>query len=763
MVSGKERRGPGNPNSPGLIRVIPFTSQPTKPLLNLLQTLISLHRLHPLSRISLQPSTMVKKSKKSKSKRVSLKKKYKIIRKVKEHHKKKAKEAKKLGLHKHKKVEKDPGIPNDWPFKEEELKALEVRRARAVEELEQKKAARKERAKKRKLGLTENDDTSMEDQALGSNEADDHVVRLKHGDVKDHSERAFYKELVKVIEASDVILEVLDARDPLGTRCVDMESMVLRSGPEKKLVLLLNKIDLVPREAVEKWLKYLREELPTVAFKCSTQQQRMNLAWKSSKAVKPNNLLQTSDCLGAETLLKLLKNYSRSHEPQSHYSRSATWIWIVIESCAQAAGDGGRRLVRVFGGNGEGEIWGKSRLQGREGRGKGGAWAAVRRYGRLLRQAVTASSVKIKKSITVGIIGLPNVGKSSLINSLKRSHVVNVGATPGLTRSMQEVHLDKNVKLLDCPGVVMLKSVETDASIALRNCKRIENLEDPVGPGMCAHLSFSFYGFVDACWTELLMEFAYKFSIDAVKEILKLCPANVLVTLYKVPGFDSVDEFLRDVATVRGRLKKGGIVDVDAAARIVLHDWNEGKIPYYTMPPSREQVEVSEARFVPELGKEFNVDEVYGSETSFIGSLKSVDDFQPVEVPPNPPLNFDERMIEGDVQPSAQDEVEDAVDEDQSMATEETAVEEEKGKTNRKSATARQNEKLYEAEGILNTKVKRAEKKRRKKATKLASSAMESDDYDFKVDFRLGPAMIVDDEDAIKSEVPMGSIKFDDE
>jgi ribosome biogenesis GTPase A len=45
-----------------------------------------------------------------------------------------------------------------------------------------------------------------------------------------------------------------------------------------------------------------------------------------------------------------------------------------------------------------------------------------------------------------------------------------------------------------------------------------------------------------------------------------------------MPSFTSVDDFLQKLATLRGKLKKGGIVDVEAAAKIVLHDWNEGTI-----------------------------------------------------------------------------------------------------------------------------------------------------------------------------------------
>jgi len=63
---------------------------------------------------------------------------------------------------------------------------------------------------------------------------------------KEQSRKAFVKELKEVIEESDVILQVLDARDPLNCRSKELESQILSHRDGKKIILVLNKIDLVP-------------------------------------------------------------------------------------------------------------------------------------------------------------------------------------------------------------------------------------------------------------------------------------------------------------------------------------------------------------------------------------------------------------------------------------------------------------------------------------------------------------------------------------
>ncbi|KAL1914942.1 uncharacterized protein VTP21DRAFT_7858 [Calcarisporiella thermophila] len=292
---------------------------------------------------------------------------------------------------------------------------------------------------------------------------------------KDNSRKAYFREFKKVLEGADVILEILDARDPLGTRTKQVERMIMDSGVSKRIILVLNKIDLVPRENVEQWLKYLRNEYPTVAFKASTQTQRYNLGQRSGSALAPTAALNSSESLGADALIQLLKNYSRS--------------------------------------------------------------------------------ANMKSSISVGVLGFPNVGKSSVINSLKRARVCGVGATPGFTKVAQEVHLDRNIKLLDCPGIVFStgEDGETAAEVLLRNCVKVELLEDPIAP---------------------------------VGVILSRCNKEQLKLMYKVPDFDTTEQFLALLAQRRGKLKPGGIPDLTLAGRQVLNDWNSGRIKYYTIPPA---------------------------------------------------------------------------------------------------------------------------------------------------------------------------------
>ncbi|RXG52127.1 Guanine nucleotide-binding protein-like 3-like protein [Armadillidium vulgare] len=204
----------------------------------------------------------------------------------------------------------------------------------------------------------------------------------------DTSGKTYCKELRKVIEASDVILEVLDARDPEGSRSLPVEEMIMNE-PNKRLILILNKADLVPKDCLDAWLKYFRSQHPTLLFKSSTQKQASNLSQAKIKNSKYNESFKTSKCVGASALMQLLKNYSRN--------------------CG------------------------------------------------------------IKTAISVGVVGLPNVGKSSLINSLRRMRACNVGATPGVTKTMQEVSLDSKIRIIDCPGVILPTKNESDAQASLRN------------------------------------------------------------------------------------------------------------------------------------------------------------------------------------------------------------------------------------------------------------------------------------------------------
>ena len=76
----------------------------------------------------------------------------------------------------------------------------------------------------------------------------------------------------------------------------------------------------------------------------------------------------------------------------------------------------------------------------------------------LLKNYSRVEGSKQKKQVIIGVVGFPNVGKSSLINTLKKGRAAQVGDQPGVTKGMQHIHLDKQMMLIDSPGVVLNKN-----------------------------------------------------------------------------------------------------------------------------------------------------------------------------------------------------------------------------------------------------------------------------------------------------------------
>jgi hypothetical protein len=152
------------------------------------------------------------------------------------------------------------------------------------------------------------------------------------------------------------------------------------------------------------------------------------------------------------------------------------------------------------------------------------------------------------KPVSVGIIGYPNTGKSSLINALVGRKKTKVAAKPGHTRGIQWIKIDSGIRLVDTPGVIPFFQ------------------EDEVKQALIGVLDSS----------------KIEYPEDVARRIVEMFLEDNKKALEKVYGIKvkdkNFDEIIDAIGTVRGMLKKGGEIDKRRVYLTLVNDWQKGKL-----------------------------------------------------------------------------------------------------------------------------------------------------------------------------------------
>lgn len=160
------------------------------------------------------------------------------------------------------------------------------------------------------------------------------------------------------------------------------------------------------------------------------------------------------------------------------------------------------------------------------------------------------------RPVRVMIVGIPNVGKSTLINRLVGKNKVMAADRPGVTRGQQWVTIAKGLELLDTPGVLWPKFEDPSVGFALAATGAIK--EDVFDRESAVEL------LIDFLLKNYQQELATKYAVSLEEG-------------------DDVNAVMAKIATSRGCLKAGGLLDIDKVVQLVLRDFRAGRIGRFTI------------------------------------------------------------------------------------------------------------------------------------------------------------------------------------
>ncbi|EME27345.1 GTP-binding protein [Galdieria sulphuraria] len=290
-----------------------------------------------------------------------------------------------------------------------------------------------------------------------------------------------WRQLWRVVENSDLVMQIVDARNPLLYFSKDLENYVHEVSSYKHTALILNKADLLTTEMKLKWSEYLeRLNMPFVFFSAK---------YSSEENGFENDLVKNDykyNTMSSQGLVDFMKSFRSS-------------------SC------------------------------------------------------VSSHETSHEKPFVVGLVGYPNVGKSSTINSLLKAKRTAVSSTPGKTKHFQTLFLEKDLLLCDCPGLVFPNFTSSKEELICNGILPIDQIRDPIPP----------------------MEF-----------VCRRIPGDDFRRLYGITLQHGEENhlnariLLERYATLRGFMTKHGNPDIQRSARIILKDYVNARMVYCEPPPT---------------------------------------------------------------------------------------------------------------------------------------------------------------------------------